>query len=539
MYGLLGVGGVRLAVPLDVLREVVPWPEQVVPLPAAAPGLLGAVDVRGDVVPLLDLGPSVGREALQGNGSRVVAILVHDDGLLGLAVDEVCGVADVPDAALQLAEPAGQVLRAAFEHPEDGAITSVLDVAALVRGTGVPLLHGRSRASTAADEGTGDDAGVDAGVDTGDDADGPARDVRPLIRLRCGSYELCVPAVEVDAVLPALRPRPSAMDGPLCRGVTVHRDVEIAVADLAALLGLGREEDVAGSPGIVLRLERGLVALSVSQVIDIEPLDVAGRLPVPHGTLGEPDRYRGLLPHPTHGQVLLLDTASLLADPDLQGMAALNRAAGPTNGTTNGTGDATAAAGTQDDDAPARGDVRPDGRAYLTYAVGPRGAESEAATLLEQVGEIVAFPAGRAVTGAGTGDVLGVFVHRGRPVSLICLSTLVGNGPPGARGLQVLLVEADGAAYGFVVSGLRAIEQATWSETPGPDDAGAGLQRAPAVKVTSGAGTARLLPALDLVELARAVRGPIEGPVDAAVPRQGGASALEADELGPFAGVGD
>ena len=514
MYGLLGVGGVRLAVPLDVLREVVPWPADVVPVPAAAPGLLGAVDVRGDVVPLLDLGPSVGREALPGNGNQVVAILLHGDGLLGLTVDEVCGVADVPDAALQLAEPAGQVLRAAFEHPEDGRITSVLDVDALVAATGVPLLHGRSGAAPA-----------DAATGPAADGSGPAPDVRPVIRLRCGAYELCVPAVEVDAVLPALRPRPSAMDGPLCRGVTVHRDLEIAVADLSAVLGLGREPDVAGSPGIVLRLERGLVALAVSQVIDIEPLDVAGRVAVPPGTVTRPARYRGLLPHAGNGQLLLLDTGSLLTDPDLLGMAALNRALGTADDASTGPPAQEARGG------PVRGDVRPDGRAWLTYAVGPRDARAEAASLLEQVGEIVAFPQGRAVLGAGSGDVLGVYVHRGRPVTLVCLSTLVGSGAPEACDAQVLIVDADGDAFGFVVSGLRAIERATWAETPGPqDDPRTGLKDSPAVKVTSGAGTDRLLPAVDLVRLARAVRGSFA----ATVPRQAGASELEAAE--PVAG---
>lgn len=176
---------------------------------------------------------------------------------------------------------------------------------------------------------------------------------------------------------------------------------------------------------------------------------------------------------------------------------------------------------------PVRGDVRPDARAYLTYAVGPRAARSEAATLLDQVGEILAFPHGRAVLGAGDDDVLGVFVHRGRPVTLVCLSTLVGSGAPDARDAQVLLVDADGDAFGFVVSGLRAIERATWAETLDPDgDARTGLAHAPAVKVTAGPGTDRLLPAVDLVRLARTVRGPVPEPVPVpAVPHQGGPAA--------------
>ncbi len=77
MYGLLATDGVRFAVPLDVLREVVPWPAQIVPLPVAVPGLLGAADVRGEIVPLLDLTVATGRtrDGATRDADRVMAVL--------------------------------------------------------------------------------------------------------------------------------------------------------------------------------------------------------------------------------------------------------------------------------------------------------------------------------------------------------------------------------------------------------------------------------------------------------------------------------
>lgn len=528
MYGLLATDGVRFAVPLDVLREVVPWPAQIVPLPVAVPGLLGAADVRGEIVPLLDLTVATGRtrDGATRDADRVMAVLLHEGGLLGLAVDSVHGVAEVPDDVLQPVTPSGLVLTAGFEHPEDGTVTSVLDVAALVATVGVPTLRERPVPSSVVgpvgSAGPTAPAAPTAPADVTDDAgpaaegDAPTTDVRPVVRLRCAGHQLCVPAVDVHAVLPALRPSPSPMDGPLCRGTTQYREVEIPVVDLAALLGLGRQDDVASTPGVLLRLERGLVALAVTEVIDIEPLDVATVLPPPSGTVRQPHRYAGLLPHAEHGQLLLLDTAELLADPDLEALSGLNQAvgaadgaAGPSSGRASGSGGA--AGPGRGDDEPVRGDVRPDERPYLTYAV---GGATEVATLLEQVGEILAFPVDRAVTGTGDGHFTGVFVHRDRAVSLVCLASLLAlPGVPEPSAATVLLVTADGRDFGFVVSALRAIERASWSETPGPDDGTLpDLRRAPAVKVGSDRTTQRLLPAVDLVAVARGLAGDAPSP---------------------------
>jgi purine-binding chemotaxis protein CheW len=52
-YGGFALSGMHLALPMDALREVVPS-EDWIPLPCPNPSVVGGVNLRGVVVPVLD-----------------------------------------------------------------------------------------------------------------------------------------------------------------------------------------------------------------------------------------------------------------------------------------------------------------------------------------------------------------------------------------------------------------------------------------------------------------------------------------------------
>jgi chemotaxis signal transduction protein len=93
---VLPIGADRYALDLADVREVVPDP-QLTPLPGAPAGVLGVLNLRGDVVPVLDtarllgLGP-IGRVAY-------VAVAELDAGLAGLATDGEPATAALEDQA--------------------------------------------------------------------------------------------------------------------------------------------------------------------------------------------------------------------------------------------------------------------------------------------------------------------------------------------------------------------------------------------------------------------------------------------------------
>jgi len=99
---------------IDVLqiREIV-RSQAVTPLPRAPELIEGVIDLRGRVIPVIDLGHALcGERAEEGSGTRI-AVLEVDGMVLGLRVDAADDVISV--AASDVAEPPALATRAGYD----------------------------------------------------------------------------------------------------------------------------------------------------------------------------------------------------------------------------------------------------------------------------------------------------------------------------------------------------------------------------------------------------------------------------------------
>jgi purine-binding chemotaxis protein CheW len=119
---VLPIGEDRYGIELTDVREVVPEP-RLTPVPGAPPAVLGVVNLRGEVVPVLDTAQLLGLPAL---GRLAYAVIAEcDAGLAGLASD-----GEPMTAALH--EPAGPGRFALA-----GGVVSVLELDELVPPEGL------------------------------------------------------------------------------------------------------------------------------------------------------------------------------------------------------------------------------------------------------------------------------------------------------------------------------------------------------------------------------------------------------------------
>ena len=485
VYGMIRLAGVDVALPLAVLREVVPCPAELAGLPAEAVGLLGAMDLRTTVLPVVDLRLVLGRPAERG-AEQVVVVVAIDGQALGLLADEVCGVTRVPPSALlPMRAAAGDLLFShTFRHPETGRATSVLDAAAVVRRPGLPTVADVTR-STAALPGGG--SAREAGRTS-------------VTLLRCGPHVLALDVAQVHTTLPNPAPRPSVLSGGMCSGVTEFAGQDVAVVDLLALLGLGSVVAAQAEAGVVLDTGQGFVVLALDSLIALTEIAGDAVLPLPSFAVPRPELLRGLAD--VDGTTcLVLDGAALLADPRVLALAAMNTAAGA---------GATGSIATGADTASGRADAAVTGAApYLTFSLG-----IDVATPLDQVTEIVPYPTEVTATSVGAG-VLGIVVHRSAAVPVLCLATLLGlPGLAVTASTCLLLVDVDGAPVAFAVDALRSIDPLTWTDLDQPGRRGTDrldrvLQSSPLVQVGS---DTRLLPCVDLPRVARTLRAPATVP---------------------------
>lgn len=127
--------GVRFAVDVSQVREISRCPA-LVPLPHA-PGLIeGVADLRGTVLPILDLGRALGREPVADPARARLAVLQADDMEFGLRVSSAIEVISVSVADIEevpaLASQAGyEAVRAIVRRPDATPIL-VLSLEALL-----------------------------------------------------------------------------------------------------------------------------------------------------------------------------------------------------------------------------------------------------------------------------------------------------------------------------------------------------------------------------------------------------------------------
>jgi purine-binding chemotaxis protein CheW len=116
------VAGRVHAIDVAYVREVVRW-QAVTPLPKAPVLIEGVVDLRGAVVPVVDLGYALGGERVSVGSQTRIAIVAIDELVLGLVVDAAIEVLQVDVGEMEdppsLATQAGyDATRAVVRRPD-------------------------------------------------------------------------------------------------------------------------------------------------------------------------------------------------------------------------------------------------------------------------------------------------------------------------------------------------------------------------------------------------------------------------------------
>ena len=92
--GCFEVGGRVFAIDVTNVREVVRW-QPVTPLPNAPQLIEGVIDLRGSVVPVVDLGRALGRAPVEPTVRARIVVTEVDGLVMGLAVDAAIDVLPV------------------------------------------------------------------------------------------------------------------------------------------------------------------------------------------------------------------------------------------------------------------------------------------------------------------------------------------------------------------------------------------------------------------------------------------------------------
>lgn len=94
---LFTIGEDYYALPVGVLTEII-IPQKIFPVPTTPPHVLGVINLRGNIVPIVDIRPALALPRQSNPGQ--IAVLKQGQTVLGIVVDSVSEVISVPESSL-------------------------------------------------------------------------------------------------------------------------------------------------------------------------------------------------------------------------------------------------------------------------------------------------------------------------------------------------------------------------------------------------------------------------------------------------------
>lgn len=127
---VVGIGGQQFAIDIMSVREIRGWTAST-PLPGSPDHVLGMINLRGAVLPVVDLGARLQLGESSPGGSSVVVVAQIHDRQVGLLVDAVEDILAVTDDMLQPTPDIGSRAARAFVAgvmTTDSGIVSLLSL---------------------------------------------------------------------------------------------------------------------------------------------------------------------------------------------------------------------------------------------------------------------------------------------------------------------------------------------------------------------------------------------------------------------------
>jgi purine-binding chemotaxis protein CheW len=132
------VGGEEFSISIMAVREIRGWTPPT-PLPLAAAHMRGVINLRGTVLPVIDLAHRLGMAPLAGEQRNVIIVVQSGRQLTGLLVEVVSDIVVLPLSALQPPPTAGlhqSDSSIASLAVRDGQMLRILDLSILIPDAG-------------------------------------------------------------------------------------------------------------------------------------------------------------------------------------------------------------------------------------------------------------------------------------------------------------------------------------------------------------------------------------------------------------------
>ena len=410
IFGTFFIGKNEFALRAERVREVVPFPQHVTPVPLCSDVVRGVFSLRGEVVPMVDASGKLGLEAELADEERRVAVVSSGDSYLGVVFDRTGEVVRLPEEDV-----------VEMDH-EDADGTSIVE-GILRLGPGERFVQLLSPTVLGAMGGVPKTCqGAEERMDT--------RSYSKCIVARVGDYEIAFAIEDVLEIQEELPINSGRSYFHHCRGVVQLRGEVRAIMDFRGVLGM----PAAGGSKKLLFLANGdaCVGLEVDSLVE---------------TLEYPDESLLDLPHLPDSRAAQIGRGVIAAGPDrhllladVEGLFERYRIA------------AGIRAFQKTDVSEEKVDALESEVSYFAFRVG----DTTLSFPLEEVSEVCKYPKHVALAESAGGNVCGMMNLRGVIVPLVDIRP-EGCTPCAGTDRAVVIVQAGGELRGLIVDSVENI----------------------------------------------------------------------------------
>lgn len=421
MFASFKLGDSELSLPISSLQEVVNYPEKLNQVPLAPEYLVGLFNLRGLVIPIVDVSQILKISSTAMAATKKIAI-IHSEGIrLGLLFDSTSEILHVEDQNISLFDSkteSKKIILGALKLNGGDRIIEIIDPQALVKIENVPSVLERTKSNQSEVH-------------------------KRSKRLQCITFrsQETTFAFGIDAIreiikVPEVQKQASGPDYGI--GVVNLRGIVIPLVHFSQFMKMseGTVVDKERQRIIILKQNNvhfGFLVDSVDNIVSYYEDDL---LPIPLFQQQKIEVFKGLLNHDLSGDVLFLDDTKILSHQEvLQLTHGVNTIYGQE----------------QEAQKKAKSSVRVP---YLSFKL-----EHLFSSQLRQVDEIAVIPPDIMKPPGYPEFVSGVLKMRGDLVTVIDLRKLYGMNPLSETiHSRLLIINTEKAKLGLVVDSVESIE---------------------------------------------------------------------------------
>ncbi|WP_329740494.1 chemotaxis protein CheW [Dyella sp. A6] len=425
LYGSFRLGGMELAMAVSSLQEVVNFPQDITHVPLAPSYALGLFNLRGELIPIIDLGGVLGLTGAVPHTEAKVAIVDSGDCKFGLVFDdtsEILRVFDGHRVSFERSDSASRTVSGVVKLDGGDRLLQILSLDAIAVLPGLPRLTS-DRTAMAHRQSS---------------RQGQRRQV---VTFRVRDTHLALPMMAIHEIIRVPELQPSVLGSEFCLGLVNLRGQTVPVIDFSRLLACGPSAQAPAQSQDdqrIIVIQRGsmyfgLLVDAVESIHNYWPDDVL-RMPLFQGTSA--GLFMGCIPRDGVDSLILVDNDALSRMDVIvditDGHRALYTASEETSASQKHAG--------------AR-------QTYVTFRL-----QHLVGLPISQLREVMDFPADGVRPPGAPEHVACMLNLRRRMIPIIDLRSLYGMPPHGdVAGQKVMVVEHDGECIGLTVDAVESI----------------------------------------------------------------------------------